>query len=56
VAEVAHAKNPEGKARCSREFQGVFAGDGPGDESSGKDGVEELAGDCKICGFRIALA
>ena len=25
VAEIAHAKNPEGKACCSREFQGVFA-------------------------------
>jgi len=37
VAEVVHAKHPESKAGCSGEFQGVFAGDGPGDECGGKD-------------------
>jgi len=43
VAEVAHAKHPESKACCSREFQGMFARDGPGDECGGKDGVKESA-------------
>jgi len=55
VAEVAHPKYPESKARCAREFQSVFARDGPGDESGSDDGVKELAGACKACRFRISL-
>jgi len=42
VAEVADAESPEGKPGCSREFQGVFAGDGPGNEGGGEDAVKEL--------------
>jgi len=37
VAEVAHTKHSESKACCAREFQGLFAGDGPGDECGGED-------------------
>ena len=43
MAEVAHAKHPESQACCAREFQGVFAGDGPGDESGSDNTVKELA-------------
>jgi len=43
VAEVAHAKDPESKACCPREFQGVLARDGPGDECGSNDAVKELA-------------
>ena len=48
MAEIAHAKHPESKACWAREFQGAFAGDGPGDKSGSNDGVKELAGGCRI--------